>query len=282
LCPGDDVPCSTCSSSGCGNALPDDSRLEAIRWGVDPVFGCGEIEFALARTAQRASSFDCPVDAELTSSGGWQGSGGPPCGGEFSAGEVVVRFQEGNVSLLRGYVDGSSNYSGPGLPPPGFVYELRGTGGRALAGLLTSVGSYLATVLAEDTAAACRPYRVILIADGAESCGLDEDAEAAAAELAGAGVPVHVVGLSVSAPGEIAALNALASAGGTDVAVFVDEPSSLEAVLLYLMESSRLEEVCNGVDDDCDGEVDEECTVFRDGFDCSGRSELGRWSQTVP
>jgi hypothetical protein len=95
-----------------------------------------------------------------------------------------------------------------------------------------------------------------LIADGGEACG--GDAESAADAVFDAGVPVHVIGFAVSDGGVAAELGAIATAGGTSSALFVDDATALAAALDAIADESTLVEICNGLDDDCDGFFDEE------------------------
>jgi len=139
--------------------------------------------------------------------------------------------------------------------------ELRPEGPTPLAGLLTSVGNYISPIRAADSASACRPYSVILLTDGAETCL--GDPEAAAAALRSAGILTYVVGFAVSGAARTQ-LNDIAIAGGTDAgatggdrAFFADDLVTLSAGLSSIVRDSLLSEVCNLLDDDCDTRIDE-------------------------
>ncbi|HJL17534.1 MAG TPA: MopE-related protein [Sandaracinaceae bacterium LLY-WYZ-13_1] len=139
--------------------------------------------------------------------------------------------------------------------------ELRPEGPTPLAGLLDSVGDYISPIRMSDPRASCRPYSVILITDGAESCG--GGPESAASALSSAGIDTYVVGLAISG-GARTQLNDIATAGGTDAgdpggdtAFFADDPVTLSAGLSDIVRRSLLVETCNGADDDCDSAVDE-------------------------
>ncbi|MDQ3178655.1 MAG: MopE-related protein, partial [Actinomycetota bacterium] len=139
--------------------------------------------------------------------------------------------------------------------------ELRPEGATPLAGLLTSVSSYVSPIRSSDAAAACRPYSVILLTDGAESCG--GDPVDAARDLRAAGIPTYVVGLAIDSASEDS-LNAIATAGGTDAgssggdtAYFANDPFTLSAGLADIVQRSLVFETCNGLDDDCDTRIDE-------------------------
>ncbi|MFK7991029.1 MAG: MopE-related protein [Sandaracinaceae bacterium] len=181
--------------------------------------------------------------------------------------------------------------------------ELRPTGGTPLAGLLTEVGDYIAPIRTADSASACRPYSVILITDGQETCddacdGSDPanctPPRNAAAALLAAGVNTYVVGLAITGDTRTQ-LNNIATAGGTDAgtaggdtAYFADDPETLSAGLADIVRRSLLVEVCNSLDDDCDTFVDEgvanacggcgavpteDCDGDDD--DCDGRTDEG-------
>jgi hypothetical protein len=255
-CLGSDVPCTTCSASGCGNGRADDSRIHRARTGVaNVVAGYGDVEFALMRYRQRAVAFACPGLNATAGSGGWAGAGAV-CG-SFAAGDLLVGFSPENEYDLLEWIDGRANYAG--TPPPGFDIELRGSGTTPIAGSLNSARAYLETVRGRDGRGACRPYRVILLTDGTETCG--GDPVAAASALRSAGFPVHVIGFAIDA-GSRAQLDAIAAAGGTGSAIFVDDSAALSAAIARIVNESTLIETCNGLDDDCDTLVDEGFVLY--------------------
>ena len=147
--------------------------------------------------------------------------------------------------------------------------ELRPEGATPLAGLLGSVGSNLAPIIAGDSFdASCRGYSVILLTDGVESCG--GNPEAAAASLLGMGIQTYVIGLAVGGGAE-AQLNDIATAGGTDAgdpggdtAFFANDPDTLSAGLADIVRRSLRFETCDGADNDCDLAIDEGFTLFCD------------------
>jgi hypothetical protein len=139
--------------------------------------------------------------------------------------------------------------------------ELRPEGGTPLAGILTSANDYLDPIRDADSVRACRPYSVILITDGVESCGGTPNAAAAA--LLANGINTYVVGLAISG-GSQALLNGIATAGGTDAgavggdtAYFANDRVTLAAGLSEIVRRSLRFETCNNLDDDCDMLVDE-------------------------
>ena len=142
--------------------------------------------------------------------------------------------------------------------------ELRPQGPTPLAGTLRAARDYMLPIRAGDPVGSCRPYTVLLLTDGVETCDADINAPATTAgELAAAGIPVYVVGLSVGAGGR-GLLNDIATAGGTDAgapggdtAFFADDSVTLAAGLSDIVADSLLVEVCNDADDDCDMAIDE-------------------------
>ncbi len=273
-CGGDDVLCADCNASGCGDGLPNDSRMYKVKDGLsDAVIGYGSVEWGLMRFHQKAMDFQCPTTNASLQSGGWQGAGSAPCGGVpntgvFNTGDLLVGFSPDNAEDLLEWMDHDSNY--PGTPPAGMDFELRGSGTTPLGGSLNSAGIYLTDTQSSDPVAACRPYRVILVTDGGETCGGDPVASAAA--LDAVGIPVHVIGFATSDVAIINSLNAIAAAGGTSEAVFADDKVSLSAAIASIISDSILVEYCNDADDDCDGLVDED---FPSKGDACDNGELG-------
>nr|NIR39269.1 VWA domain-containing protein [Actinomycetota bacterium]NIS33977.1 VWA domain-containing protein [Actinomycetota bacterium]NIU20860.1 VWA domain-containing protein [Actinomycetota bacterium]NIU68783.1 VWA domain-containing protein [Actinomycetota bacterium]NIV57368.1 VWA domain-containing protein [Actinomycetota bacterium] len=263
-CPGEDVACSTCSASGCGDGLPNDSRLAKAKAGLSSVVAAfGEVEFGLMRFHQRAMNFSCPSTNASNQSGGWQGAGAAPCGGGFNAADLLVGFSQENQSDLLEWMDGDAGPAGAGADTPaGGDVEIRGTGTTPLAGSLGSAQTYLENEELNDSFAACRPYRVILVTDGVETCG--GDPSTAAAALLAAGYQVNVIGFAVSDAGAQASLNSIASAGGTGSAIFVSDEATLAAAISDIVDDTLLIEECDNADNDCDSLIDEGFAKFCD------------------
>lgn len=135
--------------------------------------------------------------------------------------------------------------------------ELRGTGGTPLANSLNAIEDYLTPIKQCDIASVggCRKYGVILLTDGAESC--QGDPVAAATQLRNKGISTYVIGFSTLGS-ETAQLNAIAAAGGTGTAFLVGSDDALANALATIVSGSIIFETCNGLDDDCDGAIDED------------------------
>jgi uncharacterized repeat protein (TIGR01451 family) len=264
-CPGADVACSPsppgCGTLGCGNGIADDARLAKVKSGISNVVnGFGEVEWGLMRFHQLPTQFSCGTLNVNKNDGGWQGAGASPCTG-FDSGDVVVKFDPENINSMLSWMDGSSNY--PGTPPPGKDFELRASGNTPLGGSLASARTYIAQTRSTDDplVSSCRPYRVILVTDGAETCGGDPVSQAGS--LFGQSdsdgrVPVHVIGFSTPNASTQLQLNQIAAAGGTTSFIPADNDQQLSAAIESIVEDSILKELCNNLDDDCDTKIDED------------------------
>ena len=254
-CAGGDVSCATCGAIGCGDGVANDSRLDKAKRGLSQVVqGFGEVEYGLMRFHQRAMDFACPTQNASNQSGGWQGAGAPVCGGGFNAADLLVGFSQENQRDLLAWMDGESGTAA--VPPAGGDVEIRGSGTTPLAGSLTSARDYLEDVEAMDARASCRPYVVILVTDGVETCGGNPVAAANALRLAG--YVTYVVGFAVNDPAARDSLDDIAAAGGgSPTAIFVSDEAELATRISDIIDDTVLVEVCNGADDDCDTLIDE-------------------------
>jgi hypothetical protein len=276
-CPGKDVPCSgsgSCNTFGCGNGIPDDTRLYKVKKGAHSVVSAfGEVTFGLARYRNVKASFTCNASSNWRV-GGWTGQ---KCdvtmGTQGNQADVLVGFSPNNQSELLQWMNNCSDYPSAGqcgAPPSsascslcadcgtGCDKELRGVSATPLAGALYDIrANYLPTVFAADSQKlACRPYKVILLTDGLNNCDGNPPNQAEALfKHATKSVPVHVVGFGDSSlkPG----LDAIASKGGTGQAIIVDNEVSLALAMANIISESILKEKCNNADDDCDGYCDE-------------------------
>jgi MYXO-CTERM domain-containing protein len=290
-CPGKDVSCSLCNTLGCGNGVPDDSRLFKVKKGAyNVVSAFGEVTFALARFHQTPATFTCDaVGAQQV--GGWSGAisacktiggtwacctatgGHDPMGSGENRADVLVGFSDNNQSQVLSWMNNCDDYpsagSCPGSNPPttgcslcptcggGCDLELRGSGNTPLAGSLYTVRQSLNSTIASDPLAACRPYRVILLTDGLNNCAGDPVQQAQLLYTNPTrSVPVHVIGFASAAlkPN----LDQIAAGGGTGSAVVVDNEVSLALAMANIISGSILKEKCNGIDDNCNNLCDED------------------------
>jgi MYXO-CTERM domain-containing protein len=192
----------------------------------------------------------------------YSGSCGPPQRGA----QYVVDFSQPLSSYLSWLDNKETNFK-TGVTCPGGDCELRATGPTPLGSALEATKDFLSPRIACDNAVPCRKYNVILLTDGAESCQGNPVA-AAAALNAGitktiGGVPTqisvktYVIGFS-TLPTETAQLNSIAVAGGTTAAYFVSSRAQLANAMATIISDSFVFEKCNGKDDDCDGQIDED------------------------
>ena len=192
----------------------------------------------------------------------YSGSCGPPKRGA----QYLVDFSQPLSSYLS-WLDNKETSFKSGATCPGGDCELRATGPTPLGSSLEATKDFLAPRIACDNAVPCRKYNVILLTDGAESC--QGDPEAAAKALNDGilkninGVPTlisvktYVIGFS-TLPAETVQLNNIAAKGGTGSAYFVTSRAQLANAMATIISGSFVFEKCNGKDDDCDGQIDED------------------------
>jgi hypothetical protein len=287
-CPDSDVSCtaaSSCNFFGCGNGVPDDTRIFKVKAGATSVVNSfGEVIFGLSRFHQIPANFGC-------NAGGWGGNnwcGNQAMGTNPNSADVLVSFAQGNSSEVLSWINNCDDYPAAGQCPygvhpgqsghpntprnscslcpdcgAGCDKELRPYGPTPIAGSLFSLRqSFFPSVIAADTKAACRPYKVILLSDGGQSGSCAGNPQTQAANLLnGVGlagnksIPVHVIGFGSD---ELRpALDGIANSGGTGSAIIVDNEVSLALAMANIISESLLSESCDGLDNDCDGQCDE-------------------------
>jgi MYXO-CTERM domain-containing protein len=196
---------------------------------------------------------------------------------------MLVPIADENQSQLIEWVDFDTTCTpcGTGTPDE-LTVNPQNYGLTAIAGLMNNARRYYeggdpafgSSPIASDPYAGCRPYYVILLTDGDETCAGQADAEAAVASLRNTTVggvsydiQTFVIGFGIT-PGD-PDTEALATEGGTDApgthrAFYATDETSLALAFSQIVASSQLVETCNGSDDDCDGLTDEGFTLYCD------------------
>ena len=145
--------------------------------------------------------------------------------------------------------------------------ELRANGGTPLAGAARAATQWYTNIRTTnaDPKIACRPYVLVQLTDGADSCDADNTngPVAAAAGFVAATAPgaknpnkVYVIGLAFGS--NAGPLDQIAQAGGTGRARLANSQQDIQAALADIVSSSVLHEVCNDDDDNCNDICDED------------------------
>ena len=195
--------------------------------------------------------------------------------GSCNAGDFRHELTTGEWTPLAKSLQRAEQYLRDGVGPSGVPYV---TGGAAPA-----------SPIANDSLLKCRPVSVILLTDGQDTCTGDPngDPPAAAASLhtgdekagdaAGKAFRTYVIGFGKSGGNfNETVLSNVAASGGTDAMAMDAQgnavkyfPASNEAELSVALgkiiaDAQPPQEVCNGLDDDCDGAIDEDVPKFCD------------------
>jgi len=170
-----------------------------------------------------------------------------------------------NTQVLP-WIDNVENYNNAGGGVP-VNPELRANGSTPLAGAARTATAWYNAIKAANTDSQilCRPYVLVQLTDGDDTCDVDgpNGGVAAARQFVAATAAgaknlnkVYVIGLAFngSSPTRV---NAIASAGGTTAGRFANTQAEIQAALADIVASSVLIEKCNNADDDCNGDCDE-------------------------
>ena len=246
--------CDNCSGGVVYSCVAND--LEDVRTGGLSPLDLTSTVSCLAPVISRYMPFSGPYD---------YGAGCDPLGGTRLVDFPATGFDDNYDEIVE-----QINHDGS----DGF--EIKASGGTPIAASLRDMRAGLLTTLAADDRTPCRSYDVIVLTDGGESCEAVADAVTAAANLQNLAftnpvpqsitnfdVDVYVVGFAICPPADpncqtAQDLDAIAAAGGTGSAILVDNQLDLQAALSQIVSGSIVSESCNGLDDDCDGDIDED------------------------
>jgi hypothetical protein len=268
------------------------SRMYAAKEAMSQmIFATGDIEFALMKFAQRYSTSvstqsayyrynqtDTGYDSLRYSFNNCNDFTSYPSANDYRwlCTEFSDSGQDNRAAILM-WMDhheyksdgtGQADSAPQGVTPrsgDGKEQELRADGSTPLANAMLYAEGYLKSVYAEDyaddrEAAQCRPYSVVLLTDGQETCSGNPSTAATSLhtlELAGGPsktVDIFVIGLAT----DTTTLDQIASNGGTGSASPAGSEEELSEVLYEIISESLLIEMCNYDDDDCDGQTDED------------------------
>ncbi|MBI5525340.1 MAG: PKD domain-containing protein [Deltaproteobacteria bacterium] len=202
-------------------------------------------------------------------------------------GQVLVPVGDNSYTSILGWMDNAESWPND--------KELRADGATPLAGSLGAALDHFKTALIPgDLSRSCRGKFVLVITDGEETCGGNPTEAASALRAVNVGgtnydVKTFVVGFGAGLAGS-ATLDAMARAGGTSVddagnpdpaghALYASDQATLLSVLQVLVQNIIPAEVCDGLDNNCDGVTDENLTRLC-GTDCGLGYEFclnGQW-----
>jgi hypothetical protein len=299
-----DCSCLNNTSGPCfgNNPPPADSAFKTNRCGF-PANRIGDAKCALQRIVDATSGdavfglmqFEHPCSNTCASA--TLSAGGSACSGAtaYDDGQLVVGLANNNTTLLREWVDGTANCQGTctnnykheltsgiwtpiakslqraneylrGTPSAGFLYPTNPAGFNVAP----------TSPLDNDSQLKCRPVSVILLTDGKETCA--GNPVTAAQSLMGSGqisdgsvatkaFRTYVIGFGAQGSDSYdpTTLNNIAMAGGTQQFYPAANEQQLSSVLNQIIADAQPPvEVCNGMDDDCDGNSDEGIQKFCD------------------
>jgi hypothetical protein len=259
-----------------GDGLPNDSRLFIAKEAIRDVLinSDANIEFGLMRFHQVEGRNILPPTggnetgtryAAAINYSGWEG-----CDPTNGGADVLVNPGPNSRNQIFSWINNEESFPNE--------KELRGTGWTPLAQSLDDARFYFAGNILLDSSRTCRSLYVILVTDGVQQCPTSQVAQnpaVAAAALRNIrlgsdtyDVKTFVVGFGAGVNGSDQ-LNSIARAGGTAInnrgaidlvagtALFADNRDQLRVVLEDLLVSIAPQEICDGRDNDCDGQIDE-------------------------
>ncbi|HWO26138.1 MAG TPA: MopE-related protein [Kofleriaceae bacterium] len=299
----------TATGSGppsCGGA---DTRLNHAVCAINNIVNSyGDMVFALGRF-RMATSGTYPTCTAM----GAGTAGSATCNGTADMFELLTPLVDGNNDLAALWTDGTYNTcTGTGTDPE--IYAA--TGNTPLAGTLVGAKQYFsglqapnfpiwpsgqpgfAPIVNDPTAGAflpggcnpsptcttnccaaqCRPYIVVLLTDGAETCvAFDPNTTAAATSLLTTDVTVggmprryrvltRPIGFGIAPPvppmqneiEDIAQAGGAIDIAGQNEGFYASDEAGLQLAISAILDDAIKTEACNNLDDDCDAAIDED------------------------
>ncbi len=212
----------------------------------------------------------------------------PISGNPMTGADILVPVGGNTTAQILSWIDhsesdpGEPGYSSSLAPENQPNPELRAVGGTPIGGSLADLYNQLSTTdIGNDPLRGCRPYSIIVLTDGAESCGTDpvsmstqllsvpdlqhscsNDTQCPTNSTCNGShcvyeVKTYVIAFAV-APYEFVNCNDIAVAGNTSGAIPANNTADLVAAMAGIIADSIRTELCNGIDDDCDGSTDED------------------------